>query len=426
MFSLVPKPPVQTMRQELALSVIIVVRSLSENSGCRIELLNKDTVYLMQKLVAFIGMPVNLYCPLLSLTYPLTPITSYTDDRGRLFAVRALHNFLRIPSLISDPIFCQITTLVGEIVSRTKDVRCFEYCSACMHTIAEQKCRANPVLVDLTVKSLLSLIIIQDPLVQFFVVASCGLLFKHRLTTEQPTIQLADHLFEKGEGMKAPYVAQALTSALALIMQDTFYCDIIVRNKRLNSMADLLFCLHDSNPEGQNILQLEGVCIGICHAACNMDLQKLADPLTRRKIVSLFTQALYKHNVFILQTAINCVATLIKYKVCAEDLVLGSIIRRVAVIISRHLDLVDLCRSGCALLGECSFYDVAHPFLASRELMKVLFKFYKSEDDQSKEYVATALCSISLNPIATDFMISMGIIEMFSELATTNKEVGGI
>jgi hypothetical protein len=125
--SLVPglanKIPAQ--QKELALSMIIVVRSMSDSSGCRQDLMNKKCVQLF------------------------LAIFEHSDNRGKLFMAKTLHNFLKVPILMNDLSFVHAVQLVGRIVhhffvnTKLPSVATGQYTAACLAVFVDERLRGT-------------------------------------------------------------------------------------------------------------------------------------------------------------------------------------------------------------------------------------------------------------------------------------------
>ena len=68
-------------------------------------------------------------------------------------------------------------------------------------------------------------------------------------------------------------------------------------------------------------------------------------------------------------------------------------------------------------------YDIeAHDMLAAENIMRVLFDNIRAEDNITRELVATSLCNVSVNSVASNMMIKMGVVEVLATLSSSTSE----
>lgn len=141
---------------ELSFNVLVALRSLSESSGCRTEMLQKGTVEI------------------------LNIILSYCDDKGRLLIIRILHNFLQAPVTAAAMSLTSFETSVGmvaNIVCETSSPITLQYCAACFHIFTRDKIRDQKHLSVPIIDSMTLLLRSDDPLTQFFSISTSGNIF---------------------------------------------------------------------------------------------------------------------------------------------------------------------------------------------------------------------------------------------------------
>ncbi len=158
--SLLPVLVTKPNRVDLSYFVLVAIRSLSESTGCRTEMLQKGTIEILNN------------------------ILSYCDDKGRLLIVKILHNFLQFPltaAAMSLTSFETAVTMVAHIVCETYSETTLQYCAACFHIFTREKLRDQKHLSVLIIDSMTVLLKSSDPLTQFFSISTSGNLFFNNL-----------------------------------------------------------------------------------------------------------------------------------------------------------------------------------------------------------------------------------------------------
>lgn len=157
--SLVPTLYNRENKKELALYMLIALRSLSESSGCRADMLAKGSVELLSNLL---------------------PIVQ-EDERCRLIIMKLLHNFVHPPTTISNQSFEVAVQIVTIITLHAQDDATVQYCSACFNLFTKEKVRGMKHLAVLVINSMNKLLQSSDSLTQFFAISSAGNLFFNNL-----------------------------------------------------------------------------------------------------------------------------------------------------------------------------------------------------------------------------------------------------
>jgi hypothetical protein len=107
-----------------------------------------------------------------------------------------------------------------------------------------------------------------------------------------------------------------------------------------------------------------------------------------------------------------------------KELLQGSLIRRIAVVINKYQSNIALVRLGCSLLGEFSHDEESHQFLATEDLMKCFFlNIEKKQDDVICEALASALCNLSQGSKAGHLMMEMGLTRCLGAMNDSTSEV---
>lgn len=107
---------------------------------------------------------------------------------------------------------------------------------------------------------------------------------------------------------------------------------------------------------------------------------------------------------------------------CPKQLLSETLLSRIASIVARYNKYLELCRTGCAVLAVFSYDIEAHDMLAAENIMRVLFDNIKAEDGVTRELVATSLCNVSVNSMASNMMIKMGVVEVLATLSSSTSE----
>lgn len=151
--ALVPNLGTLENRAELVFNMLTALRSLSESSGCRAEMLLKGTVELLNSLLA------------------------YSDEKNKLLIIKILHNFLQAPQTLTLSAFETSTTITFSIVRETSFVSTIQYCAACFHIITKEKLRGLRHLASSIISAMSILLRSQDAITQFFAISAAGNLF---------------------------------------------------------------------------------------------------------------------------------------------------------------------------------------------------------------------------------------------------------
>lgn len=145
-------------RMPLAFDILTALRSLSDSSGCRADLLTKGAIDILNNLLP------------------------YCDERGKLQIMKILHNFLLAPPSAMNNTAFETTVLISTLIAgETPDPVTFQHCSACFHIITREHIRGMRHLALNIIDSMSLLLVCPDPLTQFFAISCSGNLFFHNL-----------------------------------------------------------------------------------------------------------------------------------------------------------------------------------------------------------------------------------------------------
>eukprot|EP01038_Epipyxis_sp_PR26KG_P006972 gene6972-9532_t len=464
--SLIPTLATRANADEIAFEILVALRSLSDSSGCRADLLQKGSVDIL---------------------YSLLP---YSHENGRLLIIKILHNFFQTPSMVKTFLFETATSIVIAIVNKSTSPVIMQYCAACVQIFTKEGLRGLKDLAVPIIDVLSILLKCADPLTQYFSISSSGNLFFNNLCNNWTKIeQLVQHFITTGHSITDPAATQALALALAKMSQENTYITVIEKMRLLNQTLELLLLLlktsspslfapsptisrsesmaylnikkinpltiHDSpgdhdNEDGHLLLQ-ESCCIAICRFSLRIGANM--DNEGKRKIANVYLNLLKSTNNNVLKSTFSAIFALGCNNFCQKELLSPFLINAIADIISHdgshhspvhhhhhhhakhnskhfssthHSEIVDkeLCRIGCGVLAVFSFDMNAHLMYAEEEkVMKILFLNIQTEDTITKEFIATTLCNISINPTTRIHMIQQGVVEMLATLSNSTSEI---
>jgi hypothetical protein len=140
-------------RSELVFNMLSALRSLSESSGCRAEMLLKGSVELLNGLLP------------------------YSDEKDKLLIIKVLHNFLQTPLSLSLSAFETAANISYTIVAETNFISTVQYCAACFHIITREKLRGLRHLSTVIINAMSILLKSDDAITQFFGISAAGNLF---------------------------------------------------------------------------------------------------------------------------------------------------------------------------------------------------------------------------------------------------------
>jgi len=144
-------------KRALALDILTALRSLSDSVGCRVDLIAKGSIEILNSLLG------------------------YTDERGKLLTIKILHNYMSASSSMNKQMFEMAVLITTQIVTLSKKEVTLQYCSACLHMFTKEEIRGMKHLALNIIDSMRVLLTCSDPLTQFFAISSSGNLFFNNL-----------------------------------------------------------------------------------------------------------------------------------------------------------------------------------------------------------------------------------------------------
>eukprot|EP01032_Pedospumella_encystans_P014519 gene14519-16666_t len=381
-------------KRALAYDILTALRSLSDSVGCRVDLISKGSIEILNTLLG------------------------YTDERGKLLTIKIIHNFMSASSTMTKAMFEMTVVMTTQIVNLSKKEVTLQYCSACLHMFTKEEIRGMKHLALNIIDSMRILLTCSDPLTQFFAISSSGNLFFNNLCNNAVKVeQLVLAFVQHGPNISDPAANQALALALAKLSQEASYMAVIEKLGLLRSVLELLLKLLDLHKN--SLLLQESCCIAVCRIALRIDSLSVPE---KERIAGVFFNMLETDDQYVLGSTISGIRALGSSGLCPKQLLSETLLSRIASIVARYNKYLELCRTGCAVLAVFSYDIEAHEMLAAENIMRVLFDNIKAEDGVTRELVATSLCNVSVNSTASNVMIKMGVVEVLATLSSSTSE----
>ncbi len=184
-------------KAEIVFHILTALRSLSESSGCRTEMLQKGSVELLYHLLTDnppTGSSSNNNAANIARTVPRSPknhrhgnqtkespISNACDEKCFLLIMKILHNFLQVPQAMSATAFELSVQITSIVINRTKFLATIQYCAACYHIFTKEKLRNVRSLAIQVAGAMTMLLRSEDSITQFFAISSSGNLFFENL-----------------------------------------------------------------------------------------------------------------------------------------------------------------------------------------------------------------------------------------------------
>lgn len=383
-------------KHELVFHMLTALRSLSESSGCRTEMIQKSTIDL------------------------LVGLTPHCTDKDRLLIVKMLHNFLSTSTCLSAAAFSTTVTMLYDLVFRASYIVILQYCAACLHMVTKEKIRGQKQHALKIIETMSILLPSKDPITQFFAISTSGNLFFGNLVDDHSKLELLIQYFVmNGASIEDPNAKQALALALAKLSEEEDYLAVIERLHLLDKVLHLLMHLRREHKE--SLVLQESCCIAIVRIALKMD--DLLNAEERSLVSELLLDMLDIDDKYVLTSTISGIRAMGSTGLCPKEFLANKLfLSKIGAIVMKHNKQTDLCRYGCAVLAVFSYDVEAHDLLAEKLILNVLFANIRSEDAITRELVANTLCNLSLHPLACETMINMNVVELLGELSSSTSE----
>lgn len=386
--------PHREQKPELVRHVAFCLKQLSDTPGCRVDMISKGCIEMLPQLLP------------------------YCNVDSRLLIMKTLHNLLKVVTTFPTIIFEIITNLVIDMILYDSHESLLQYGSSCCYIFTREKLRGIGRLVPRLLRALPKLLLVSDPLTQFFSITTSANMFFQDLCEDATQLEgLLRKFVEAGEDVVDTAAVQALVIALAQLSQHDKYMAIITQHDLLNQLLNLVLKHVIAEPE--NDIIREAGCVAVTRIA----LKIAAVTEGQRVQISLLLMSLIgKEDLAILENAISGIRGLSESNICHKELVSDELILRIAKIAIKHCNRASLCRMCCAVLAVMSHDETAHSGLSVDTVISILFKITKSDDIVTRELVAAVLCNISVNPEVSKRMISLNIVDVIDSLSGATSE----
>eukprot|EP01041_Mallomonas_annulata_P005817 gene5817-11737_t len=372
----------------------------------------------------------------------------------------------RVDMISKGLIFEKSVNIVIDLALNSDNPLILQYAASCFYIFTIEKMRGDSKLTIRMLKALPKLLLSSDPLTQFFSVTTSANIFFQELCNDSTQLEgLLRNFVEAGRNVEDSSAVQALVVAVAQLSQQSKYMDIIAHHGLLDQLLDTLLVRvstddnngdigndvagserkeqrqrtkegkergqnNNNNNNGnntstgtdkdlENIKIREACCVAICRIALRLNQ---IDKEKRRQIASVLTSMLTSDQISVLENTVSGIRALAEKGICHTELLCDQLIHNIAQIAIRYKNEISLCRLCCAALAVFSYDKQAHESLSSEKVMNVIFTITKSDDIATREFVATCICNISINPDSSRYMIQKGVVEVISSLSGATSE----
>ena len=205
--------------------------------------------------------------------------------------------------------------------------------------------------------------------------------------------------------MTDPQATISLASTIAKLAHESFHMAILSESGLLNPLLKLLLDL--DKKVKKNYAVKESVCVSVCHIALNM---KTLPGFIDLAMADIMTDLLNEDDADLVRNAICSIRSLSQINLCQEELMSEEVTTRIASVIETYPDDAILVRNSLAVLAVFSYNPEAHEALSVPEVLQILYKLTQSEDTNSRELVATALCNLSVTGKSRKALVKSGLI----------------
>ena len=385
---------------ELVPLIADTMRLLSESPGCRIEIIQKGGIEIIEG------------------------ILPYTDEPTLAVAVKALHNVMKYPTL-SDSAFSKCGEISVQVVRISDNSIVREYASACLYKLAQQNMRGMTALADQSMAILPKLIAEENPLTQFFAIATAGDLFFLKGTDPHYLKILIEGVVAKGSVLTDEDAIEGLLVALAKLSQDEFSMSILEQNNLYPGMLNLLLNLQK---KVDTYLANKTVGIAVCRISLRMDKEALEQD-ARKRIAGALINILDKaSDVQVQGNTIAAIRALNDAGICQNEFLSatfeqGTLFSRLAGIVKEHgPNNQTLSRNCCAMLAGISYMVDSHDGLSKEDVVETLFLTTLSDDNITRELSAITMCNMTTTLSAAERLIKSGVCGVVATLSGATSE----
>eukprot|EP00605_Chrysophyceae_sp_TOSAG23-4_P002392 GSChrysophyteH1.ASY1.ANO1.2648.1 assembled CDS len=383
---------------ELVEYIAVSIRLLSESVGCRIELLAKGALNILEGIIPF------------------------SNEKSRVLIAKALHNINQHP--LSNIQFSLSANIACRLASSSKDAIVMEYVSACFQSFASEGLRNDTSLANIIMDSLpLCLKYSSRPLTQYYSVSTAGNLFFMKNTDNARLETLIEQVISLGDTINDPEAMQALAIAFAKLTQDEFSMAILEKKSLFPGLLKLTLELLKMC--GKELIHaMESCPIAICRVTLKLGSEKISQEDKKEIAVGLLS-LLQSEHLFVLGNAICAIRALSDAGISQKEFLENSneLFSRLAVIVREHGGgNLALSRNCCALIAGFSYMSEAHAGLSKPDVMEMLFVATKSDDTVIRELVANTICNMTVSAEASSRLIESGVCEIVATLSGATSE----
>ena len=383
---------------ELVELIAVGLRLLSESIGCRIELLAKGALNILQGIIP------------------------YGNDTSRIVMAKALHNITQ--HALNNNQFSLSVQIACDLALTSEDPAVMEYISACFQQFASEGLLGDSSLANSIMDALPQCLSQSSrPLTQFYSVTTAGNLFFMKNTDSHKLETLIERVISLGDTITDPEAMEALAVALAKLTQDEFSMAILEKKQLFDGMLKLVLEL--LNVCGDHLVMAKEACpIAICRVAIKLGAANLKDE-RKPGIAKGLLQLLQSDQLSVLGNAICAIRALYDHDICKPEFLVyaDTLFTQLATIVKQYGDgNKALCRNCCALIAGLSYKVEAHEGLAKQNVMDVLFLTTRSDDTITRELVAITICNMTVSTNACIKLIESGVCEIIATLSGATSE----
>jgi hypothetical protein len=389
----------KSIREEMVENMSICIRFLSETVSCRSDLIAKGTVDIVAQLIPHCNQISLLYC------------------------VKTIHNLVAVPTMPKWS-FETSVNIISDILKKTEEPNIIQYVAACIYMFTKVNYMGIEKLIPLVINTMPKLLASQDSITQFFSIACAGNLFFVQLdeNSQKGLEELVVRFVEAGPNIKDDAAIEAVALSIAKLSQENNYRALMNKLNLFDPLLDLILKLQKDRPD--SMLVQECCCTALCRIALQLDD---LPSFRRKQIAEVLFSLLETDDADVLKNCISSIRSLGCTTLCHEELLSNELLIRTANIITRYHSNVHLSRLCCAVLSVFSFDTKSHYGLADEKVMSVLISCTKAEDSETREYVATTLCNMSVDEGARIKMVNNGVVEVLSSLSgATSERIQGL
>lgn len=241
-------------RSQLIFYVVTSLRCFSENKSCLQDLLSKQAVDLLQQ--------VYRYC----------------DEPARLLVIKTLRNLMKIVKLFPAVIYASAVDIVAGLSEDSDNVVTLQHVASCFHIFTQDNLRNDRKLAVSLTRALPKLLQSEDPVTQYYSVATAGNLFFTSINASSDNISSdLEHLVltfaESAKNITDHAATQAVTVAFAKLSQEERFMSILHQHRKICPIMGFLLRIVDKHVS--NLVIQESCCVAICRFLLRIEQDEL-------------------------------------------------------------------------------------------------------------------------------------------------------